>query len=239
MSAHRRREQERDPEGRETAPDAAADGGDADGIEILEVVGVDETTGEEAAPPPPRPESRGATDPGGEAAPGPLRQALQDKDKYYDLLLRKQAEFENFRKRVDRERDDLRTNASADLVRQLLPVLDNLQRALLSPAGGDEALRTGVVLIHQQLVDALKREGLQPIEAIGTHFDPHLHEAVEVLNVEGFESGCVLEEMQKGYLFNGKLMRPALVKVASGRAPHPGTGPGRPGIGGTEGGTEA
>ncbi|HXH27421.1 MAG TPA: nucleotide exchange factor GrpE, partial [Candidatus Polarisedimenticolia bacterium] len=140
MSAHRKREP--DPEKRGIVPDAAADDGDEDGIEILEVVGVDETTGEETATsPPPEPVPVRSPGPEPEGAPEPLRQALQDKDRYYDLLLRKQAEFENFRKRIDRERHELRANASADLVRHLLPVLDNLQRALDSPAGGEEALR--------------------------------------------------------------------------------------------------
>ncbi|HXH28181.1 MAG TPA: nucleotide exchange factor GrpE, partial [Candidatus Polarisedimenticolia bacterium] len=93
--------------------------------------------------------------------------------------------------------------------------------------------------IHQQLLEALKREGLQVIEAVGARFDPHLHEAVEMIHAEGAASGHILEEMQRGYLFNGKLMRPALVKVASGRAPHPGAPPGRSSVGGAEGGTKA
>jgi molecular chaperone GrpE len=191
---------------------------DDDGIEILEVVGVDETTGaapERSAPlehPAPR---HPATETPSEA----LRQALADKDRYYDLLLRKQAEFENFRKRIEKEKAEARSALAADLARGLLPALDNLERALVTSEGSTDPLRQGVVLIHQQIREALAREGVRPMDALGARFNPHLHEAVQVLDVDGFEEGVILEEMQKGYLIDERLLRPALVKVASGRSP--------------------
>jgi len=205
-------------------PETSEPQGDEDGIEILEVVGVDETTGSapsrpavhEPAPHPPR---------AGAAAPDQsrdLQEALQAKDRYYDLLLRTQAEFDNFRKRTEKERDELRATAAADLLKLLFPVLDNLERALLTSEGTQHPLRQGVALIHQQLLEILRKGGVQAMETLGARFDPRLHEAVEVLDVDGFEEGMILEEMQKGYLFHGRMLRPAMVKVASGKSPKPG-----------------
>lgn len=204
------------------APEAPAD---EDAIEILEVVGVDETTGREARP------AEGAA--GADSGPAPraassseaardLQEALRAKDRYYDLLLRTQAEFDNFRKRTDKEREELRATAAADLVRRLLPVLDNLERALLTSEGSDHPLRQGVALTRQQLLDVLRRGGVQPMDTLGARFDPTLHEAVEVVDIGGFEQGMILEEMQKGYLFHGRMLRPAMVRVASGKPPKPG-----------------
>jgi molecular chaperone GrpE len=216
---------------------------DDEGIEIIEVVGVDETTGSETDPAPPAPLG-GDSSPGGDGAPhrgarrdahhgdphGPrhdplhdleerLQDALRDKEKFYDLLLRKQAEFENYRKRSDREKDESRTLATGEVVKRLLPVLDNLERALRTSEGADGALRQGVLLIHQQILDVLKKLGVQPMETLGSSFDPRLHEAVEALDVAGFEQGVILEETWKGYTLNDRMLRPAMVKVASGRAP--------------------
>ncbi|HEU4402579.1 MAG TPA: nucleotide exchange factor GrpE, partial [Candidatus Polarisedimenticolia bacterium] len=126
---------------------------------------------------------------------------------------------ENFRKRVEKELHEARTSASADLVKSLLPVIDNLERGLESSQGSDGPLRQGLVLIHQQLVEFLKKAGLRPMETLGSSFDPRLHEAVQVMDVDGFEEGVILEEMQKGYTFNDRMLRPAMVKVASGRKP--------------------
>ncbi len=222
FSRARRKEQHRPP--RDPLEPKAQPGDrpdEAEPIEIIEVVGVDETTGtvrrdpKEAAGEGPA-ASEGAES---EALRRHLQEAVEEKDKYYDLLLRKQAEFDNFRKRSDKERDEFRAFASAQVLRSVLPVLDNLERALRTSETSDDPLRQGVVLVHQQLLDSLKKEGLAAMETLGTGFDPRLHEAVEVLDVEGFEEGIVLEEMQKGYTLNGRLLRPAMVKVASGRAP--------------------
>jgi molecular chaperone GrpE len=208
-------------------PSAPGDGSEEEPIEILEVVGVDETTGAEME------DRSGAAPRPAERAPGAgrsraLEEALQEKEKYYDLLLRKQAEFENFRKRMEKERDEFRRSAALDLVKDLLPVIDNLERALGTGQGSDDPLHRGVALIHQQVLEILKREGLQALESLGTPFDPRHHEAVEVLNVPGLEPGMVLEEVQKGYMFKDRLLRPALVKVSAG--PRSGqTDPGGPG----------
>jgi molecular chaperone GrpE len=202
------------------APDA---GEDDDSIEILEVVGVDESTGSErsrrppASPAPETDADRAAPAPSSQARQ--LQEAIQAKDKYYDLLLRKQAEFENYRKRSEKEHAELRAGAAADLVMRILPVLDNLERALRTREGTDGPLRQGVVLIHQQILDLLKKSGLREMETLGTHFDPQIHEAVQVLDVEGFEQGMILEETRKGYTFHDRLLRPAMVKVASGNKP--------------------
>ncbi|OLC55984.1 MAG: nucleotide exchange factor GrpE [Acidobacteria bacterium 13_1_40CM_4_69_4] len=146
-----------------------------------------------------------------------LEEALREKDRYYDLLLRKQAEFDNFRKRIERERAESGLAGVRDILKGLLPVLDNMERALRTSEPSNDPLRRGVELVYQQFLDLLKKEGVQPIEALGVRFDPRLHEAVEVLDVPGFEADMVLEEMQKGYTFNDRLLRPALVRVSSGR----------------------
>ncbi|MBI1950378.1 MAG: nucleotide exchange factor GrpE [Acidobacteria bacterium] len=205
-------------------PEARGPGeGEEEPIEILEVVGVDEATGavkEEAA--------RGTSAPGMKpAAPGSddgarerlLEEALREKDRFYDLLLRKQAEFENYRKRTERERDETGAVAARDVLKRLLPVLDNMERALKTGEGSRDPLRQGIELVHQQFLDLLRKEGIQPIDALGSAFDPRLHEAVEVLDVAGFEPDVVLEEMQRGYTHNDRLLRPALVKVSSGKGP--------------------
>ena len=192
-------------------------------IEILEVVGVDETTGavkEEAALAPSAPGRKTAES---ESDGGPqarlLEEALREKDRFYDLLLRKQAEFDNYRKRMERERDETGAGAAREVLRRLLPVLDNMERALKTGEGPHAPLRKGIELVHQQFLDLLKKEGIQPIDSLGSAFDPRLHEAVEVLDVAGFEPDVVLEEMQRGYRHNDRLLRPALVKVSSGKAP--------------------
>ncbi len=201
-------------------------------IEILEVVGVDETTGAVK-------EETGREEPGGAgggqgkraaALAQQLEEALRDKDKYYDLVLRKQAEFDNYRKRMEREREESGGAAARDVLKRLLPVLDNMERALRASEGTSDHLYKGIELVHQLFLDLLKKEGVQPVDALGTRFDPRLHEAVQVLDVAGFEADVVLEEMQKGYTYNDRLLRPALVKVASGKgskqAPTAGPNPG-------------
>ncbi len=182
-----------------------------DSIEILEVVGVKEDgspaeTEEMPALPP--------TDEADDSIPF-SRQEL------YDRLLRTQAEFENAKKRLAREREDSRRRIWVDLLGRLLPILDNFDRALAeSVSTPPDAFRKGVALTVQQMREALSREGLEEISSVGEHFDPHLHEAVEARKVEGFEDGIVLEELRKGYRFQGQLLRPALVRVsaAAGRS---------------------
>ena len=225
MSARGKDHKERKPTELRKSSGSAGDTPDDEPIEILEVVGVDETTGAEVDEP-----AAGAPGHGPRAGrgadPHALQDALKERDKYYDLLLRKPAEFENFRKRMEKDRDEFRLSASMDLVKRLLPTLDNLERAIgTGGPGGDDPLHKGVTLIHQQILDELRKEGLQPLESLGAPFDPRVHEAVEVLGGTGFEPGMVLEEVQKGYLFKDRLLRPALVKVSAGgrpEAPDPG-----------------
>ena len=131
-----------------------------------------------------------------------------------DRLLRRQAEFENFRRRTERDRSDFLEYAGMEFVRELLPILDDFERARKTECA-DESYRTGVELIYQRLQDALKKIGMEPIEVPpGTEFDPNLHQAVVRMETEEAPDHSVLEEFQRGYNFKGKLLRPAMVKVA-------------------------
>jgi molecular chaperone GrpE len=136
-----------------------------------------------------------------------------EKTDLYDRLLRKQAEFDNFRRRTERDRSDFLQFAGMDLARELLPVLDDFERALKVECS-DANYARGVELIHQRLSDILKKMGVEPMEAAGKQFDPNVHEAVVRVPTDEFEDQTVLEEFQKGYNFKGKLLRPAMVKVA-------------------------
>jgi molecular chaperone GrpE len=143
---------------------------------------------------------------------------MAERSALYDQLLRRQAEFENYRKRVERERAEAFHKARCDVVLEMLPILDNLERALTSleqSEGDAEALRHGVELIHKQFKDALAKFGLQPVEALGQTFDPHLHEAVTIEASDQHQENTVIEEFQRGYRLGGRLLRPAKVKVAS------------------------
>jgi molecular chaperone GrpE len=131
-----------------------------------------------------------------------------------DRLLRRQAEFENFRRRNERDRSDFLEYAGMEVVREILPILDDFERALKTESS-DEGHRKGVELIYQRLLDTLKKIGLEPIEvAPGTQFDPNLHQAVVRVETEDAPDNTILEEFQRGYNFKGKLLRPAMVKVA-------------------------
>jgi molecular chaperone GrpE len=144
-------------------------------------------------------------------------QLQKERDDYYDRLLRKTAEFDNYRKRTDRERQQLSEAAAADLLQDLLPLVDDLDRALRAEIGDDtEALRRGVELIHKQLLELLRKRGVKPIEALGADFDPHYHMAVAHEPAEGRREGEVVEEFRRGYMLGDRLLRPAMVKVAKG-----------------------
>jgi molecular chaperone GrpE len=134
------------------------------------------------------------------------------------LLLRKTAEFDNFRKRTERERQTLADAAAADLLKDLLPLVDDLERALKADAGdqGADAYRRGVELIHRQLLDVLRKRGVRPIDAVGAEFDPYYHQAVTHESAEGHREGEVIEEFARGYMLGDRLLRPAMVKVAKG-----------------------
>ena len=139
-----------------------------------------------------------------------LESARQERDQYLDALRRLKAEFENSRKRQERERERMLSMATERLVQELLPVLDNLDRAL--EASGD--IREGVLATRNQLADVLGNEGLLPVASDGQPFDPNVHEAVMGRLSEEHEEGIILQTFQRGYLLNGKPIRPAKVVVA-------------------------
>jgi molecular chaperone GrpE len=138
---------------------------------------------------------------------------LIEKADLQDRLLRRQAEFDNFRRRAERERADVVEYANTETVRVLLPILDDFERALKVESADKEYAR-GMELIYQRLSESLKKLGIEPITCAGQLFDPHLHHAVEMVETDEHEDHTILEEYQRGYNFKGKLLRPAMVKVA-------------------------
>jgi molecular chaperone GrpE len=149
-------------------------------------------------------------------APDPLAELTREKSALQDRLLRTAAEFDNYRKRVERDRREQADTAVADALVDLLPIIDNLELALSTPAGGDtaEGYRKGVELIHQQMMDLLRRRGVKPIEAVGTTFDPRFHQAVVHEVSADHREGEVIAELRRGYTLGDRLLRPAMVKVA-------------------------
>jgi len=137
----------------------------------------------------------------------------KERAELYDQLLRLRAEFENFRRRAQREREEFSEFASMEAVRAVVPVLDDFERALKTECTDKEYAR-GMELIYQRLLEALKKLGLEAIEAEGQKFDPTLHHAVEMEKTDRVEDHTVLYQHQRGYNFKGKLLRPAIVKVA-------------------------
>ena len=144
---------------------------------------------------------------------GELQQLKTERDELRDLLLRRQAEFDNFRKRIERDRSEQAQYASMDVVRELVSVLDDFERALKTECASPEYSR-GVELIFNRMLDALKKVGLEPLDSVGQPFDPHQHQAVERVDTKDAEDNTVLGEFQRGYNFKGRLLRPAMVRVA-------------------------
>ena len=143
--------------------------------------------------------------------------ALAEKKDLYDRLLRKQAELENFRKRTQKEKEDVRQYAAENLIRSLLPTLDGFERALQHrDESVPAAFYQGLELIYRELREVLGRAGLAPIDTAGQSFDPYLHQAVETVNAPGRREQEIVEELQRGYKLKSKLLRPAIVKVAMG-----------------------
>lgn len=136
-----------------------------------------------------------------------------EKAELQERVLRTQAEFQNFRRRVEKERLELSEYASMEAVRTLLPVLDDFERALKAEGGGSE-YEKGMELIHQRFGAQLQRLGLEPIASEGALFDPHVHHAVEMVETDEAPDQTVLAEFQRGYNFKGRLLRAAMVKVA-------------------------
>ena len=137
-----------------------------------------------------------------------------ERDTLLDRLARLQAEFENARKRAAREQQDYREYALTDAVKALLPILDSFDRALQAAAPEASEFRSGIELINKQFHDTLVKLGLRPIPAKGEPFDPHLHEAIEMVDTTEARDHEVLEELQRGYKLKDRLLRPAMVKVA-------------------------
>ena len=166
---------------------------------------------EEGSPP----ENATSADPAAElAALKAQRDSLAaDKAELNDRLLRRQADFENYRKRAERDRSDFLQYAGLEFVREILPVLDDFERAL-KVESTDRTFAKGVELIYTRLFDTLKKMGLEPMNTVGKIFDPNLHQAVDRVETDRAEDQSILEEFQKGYNFKGKLLRPAMVKVA-------------------------
>jgi molecular chaperone GrpE len=170
--------------------------------------------------PEPKPTSVSPEDLPAETLEGQLLAVTADRDRLAaekaeldDRLRRAWAEFENARRRADRERSDFLQFASMDLVRNLLPILDDFERALKTETADKEHAR-GVELIYQRFYDTLKKMGLEPIETAGKQFDPNQHEAVQRVHSDEFEDQAIVDELQRGYNFKGKLLRPAWVRVA-------------------------
>jgi molecular chaperone GrpE len=139
----------------------------------------------------------------------------RERDDYYDRWVRKTAEFENYRKRIERERREQADQAVVGLLEELLLVVDDFDRALTVEAGeGGAAYRKGVELIHAKLQEVLRKYGVRPIEALGTDFDPNLHQAVLHEVSPEHREGEVIGELRRGYLIGERLLRPAMVKVA-------------------------
>ena len=148
-----------------------------------------------------------------------LQKRLDEKKKeyeeLYDRFLRATADFENFKKRAEREKLDRIKFANEDLVRELLPVVDNLERALASSESSKntESIRKGIEIILEQVLKTLKKFGLASYASLGEKFDPTRHEAVEQVESTEHEASTIINEFQKGYFLNGRLLRPALVTV--------------------------
>lgn len=160
--------------------------------------------------------------PAASAEPSGLEAELQkvkaERDTLLDRLARAQAEFENARRRAAKEQQDFRDFAIVDAIKSVLPVIDSFERALQAQSEPKD-FRAGVELIYKQLQDVLAKLGVKPIEAKGQPFDPHVHEAIEMVETADAADHEVLEEWQRGYKFKDRLLRPAMVKVAK----NPGT----------------
>jgi len=192
---------------------AALQPDDDDDIEIVEIVGFDDSQAIEI-------EDETAEDRDGSSD---LILDFDDRDPESEAgeertrRVRLQADFENYKKRVEKDRENDQRQASARVVQNLLPVLDNFERAIASATGDDagSSLHQGVQLIFRQILDELRREGLEAIDTVGEPFNPELHEAVATEEHNDLPHQTIMEELQRGYTLNARLLRPALVKVST------------------------
>ena len=149
------------------------------------------------------------------AGPAPEIDTLKaERDALLDRLARLQAEFDNARKRAARDQQEFREFAAADVMKNILPILDSFEHALKAASGESSDFRNGIELIYRQFQDALQKMGVQPILAIGQVFDPRVHEAIEMVDTTEVEDHHVLDELQRGYKYKDRLLRPAMVRVA-------------------------
>ena len=148
-------------------------------------------------------------------AEDPLARVQRERDEYLDLARRSQADFENYRKRAAREAAAAGERAKSGLVRELLPVVDNLERALASAEASEQHLAEGVRLVHSELIAVLERNGVKQFDPSGERFDPGEHEALSMRPQDGAESGVVIDVVEKGYRANGTVLRPARVVVSA------------------------
>ena len=146
---------------------------------------------------------------------GELEALRAERASYLDRLARLQAEFDNYRKRNVKEQQDFRDYALVDALKSLLPILDSLDRALKTDAASLQDFRSGIELIDKQFHDALARLGVEPIPAAGEVFDPNLHQAVQMVETDEVEHHHVIDELQRGYRIKDRLLRPAMVRVAT------------------------
>jgi molecular chaperone GrpE len=164
-----------------------------------------------------RMEDEGAPTSSTDAAPALADEIVElrkERDNLHDRLLRQAAEFDNYRKRVERDRKDSAQFAAIEFVQDLLPVIDNFERALQVAAPGADSYREGLEIIHRALMEMLRKRGVTPIEAVGSTFDPQVHQAVSYEEAPDRRDGEVLEQFTRGYRLGDKLVRPAMVKVA-------------------------
>lgn len=145
-----------------------------------------------------------------------LEQARAEAAEYKDRWLRTVAEMDNMRKRLERRFADEAEREKRRFLRTILPLVDNLEMVLKHSDSDPEVLRQGVELIHQELLRTLESEGLKPIESVGQRFDPFVHEAVEVVETDEHPADTIVDEVQRGYMYKGELLRPARVRVAKG-----------------------
>ncbi|HET6821732.1 MAG TPA: nucleotide exchange factor GrpE [Anaerolineales bacterium] len=142
-----------------------------------------------------------------------LEEAASKTTEYKDSWLRSQAEFQNYRKRIERDNELTYISLKGDIIKKILPVLDDLERALQNRSG-DDAWANGIELIARKFQNTLQSEGIKRIEAVGKEFDPNLHEAVSHEPADGVQSGYVIGVVQNGYMLGERVIRPALVRVA-------------------------
>jgi molecular chaperone GrpE len=180
-----------------------------------EVAASDPNAGDETAA-----EQSEAAAPPEAAADEALAAVAKERDTLKEQLLRAVADFDNYRKRIERERRELSDYAATDVLLELLPIIDNFERALQAPGATagkpaeSEAFKKGVELIHKQMLDLLRKRGVTLIDALGADFDPNVHQAVIHEPSEEHREGEVMQELQRGYKLGDRLLRPAMVKVA-------------------------